>query len=157
MKLALKINCGQFIKKTISNITSVKKSKLKKNKKRKTIILTEVQKEAKKEKIAAKRKIKLNKSALKIVQSLVTIYPKTFTLNEPKKPLKVNILEDILDTKICKKNVLVKALQLYCHKNYTKNLLIGADRYDLSGKAVSKVTEKEFERKFQTRGFKTSC
>ena len=166
MKLALKINCDEVVKKTIAQITTIekpkpkikpKKHKFNKAKKVKPIILTEEQKEAKKVRIAAKRKVKLTKNALKVVETLAKTYTKTFTLKRTKKPLKVNILQDILDTKLCKKNVLVKALQLYCHKNYTKNLIVGADRYDLSGNAVGKVTEGEFERKSKPRGFKASC
>ena len=86
---------------------------------------------------------KLRKKTRNALLLLTELYPKIFDYDNPK-PLKIDIFEDIAQCGKIDSNLLRDALIYYTRsEQYCYSFITDAHRYDLSGKAVSTITEEE--------------
>ena len=86
---------------------------------------------------------KLRKKTRNALLLLTELYPKIFDYDNPK-PLKIDIFEDIEHCGKIDSNLLRDALTYYTRsEQYCYSFITDAHRYDLSGNAVSTITEEE--------------
>lgn len=89
------------------------------------------------------KRLKAMEANREAMQNLINAYPEIFSL-EIAKPLKIGIHEDLAGDGKMSKTKIRKALATYVRQiAYYKCLVQDADRVDLTGAPVSKVTEDE--------------